>query len=218
MTKLTPHEVLTGKDPGLGADVYVGNHENNFKVLTSFIMRYLICAYPSKEAIKKALQLAHYKRYNELNGERPEADYDHKSLLCFMTASDLAFVLWQYRNSYKDWAAKVTNQGNRYKCGTRWTSNKKVIGASDQGMEAYKECLDWSKQLMKMSDSHEFWRLRWQCNEKAGDLGYLREWGEIVGEDGEGGGTFEGYGGSEEPETVPSYGEDEWDDIPALAV
>ena len=48
--------------------------------------------------------------------------------------------------------------------------------------------------------------MRWQCNEKAGDLGYLREWGEIVGEDGEGGGAFEGYGGVRSQRLCPVMG------------
>ncbi|KAL3787821.1 hypothetical protein ACHAWO_012293 [Cyclotella atomus] len=64
-------------------------------------MHYLVCAHPSKKTIKRALQAASYKRYNELDG-RDDRDYSHKCLLCFMTASDLAYVLWQFCNSYED--------------------------------------------------------------------------------------------------------------------
>jgi hypothetical protein len=122
--------VLTAADPGLRADIYVGYLENNFNVLSSFIVHFLICAHPSKQTIKSALQTASYKRYNELLGQK-DADFDHKCLLCFMAASDLAYVLWQYRNSYKDWCAKVQNQSLKYKCGSQWTSNKKVLGMED---------------------------------------------------------------------------------------
>jgi hypothetical protein len=113
--------------------------------LSSFIVHFLICAHPSKQTIKSALQTASYKRYNELLGQK-DADYDHKCLLCFMTASDLAYVLWQYWNSYEDWCAKVQNQSVKCKCGSQWTSNKKMLGmdkgdVGDEGVKAYKKCL-----------------------------------------------------------------------------
>jgi hypothetical protein len=66
-----------------------------------------------------------------------------------------------------------------------------------------------------MSESHEYWSLCSSCNQKTGCLGYLKEWGQDVGEDG-GGRAQEGLVRKQQPETVPSYTLDEWDDIPTL--
>jgi hypothetical protein len=109
-------EVLNGVDPGLRVLTGRLSWRNQFRLMSSFIMHYLVCAHPSKETIKRALQAASYKRYNELDG-RDERDYSHKCLLCFMTASDLAYVLWQFCNSYEDWCAKIQNQNFKHKCG-----------------------------------------------------------------------------------------------------
>lgn len=218
VTKLTPEQVLTGADPGLAPDVYVGNLENNYNVMCSFLMHYLFCAHPSLQKIKLALQAASIRRFIELDGPK-DPDYDHKCLLCFMTASDLAFVLWQYRNSYTDWIAKLKNQSLKYKHDSKWTSDKKMLGMddrdeNDEGVKAYKECLNWSRELKKMSKSHEYWKLRKALNQKAESLGYLKEWGKDGGVgDGE---AAPAMVRKEVPETAPSYTIDEWDSIPEM--
>jgi hypothetical protein len=115
----------------------------------------------------------------------------------------------------------VQNQNLKYKCETQWTSDKKVLGMedrddSDEGVVAYKECLEWSRELKKLSDTHDYWRLHQSCNMKAGVLGYLKEWGQDVGEDG--GGAHEGSRRRQQPETTPSYVLDELDDVLTLYV
>jgi hypothetical protein len=49
----------------------------------------------------------------------------------------------------------------------------------------------------QVSESHEYWSLRSSCNQKPGCLGYLKEWGQDVGEDG-GGSAQEGLVSGEE--------------------
>jgi hypothetical protein len=46
---------------------------------------------------------------------------------------------------------------------------------------AYNKCLDWSRELKKLKGTKEYDLLQRQCNKKAVELGFLKEWGKEAG-------------------------------------
>jgi hypothetical protein len=102
------------------------------------------------------------------------------------TTSDLGYTFWQSLNSNEGWEKKVKDPNLKYKCNTKWTSDRKDIPMEDHpdtdpGMEAYKKCLGWARELKKMNKTKEYWTLQEKCNEKAVQLGYFKEWGKVAG-------------------------------------
>ena len=214
--KMKPIDVLSGEDPGLDAALYEGSKSNNLATLASFIMNYGIYSFPNKETLKKSLQAIHYKVYcSALDKTQP--NYDHNSVMEFFTASDFAIAFWIYENNYLDWQNKLKNPALRYKSKTKWTSNRKQPPMEDQddtdpGVIEYHRCLNWSKELMKLKGSEEYSLLQRQCNKKALELGFLKEWGK------EGG--FSGVTKEAEvvEQEVPVFELDSYESIPFVAV
>ena len=142
--------------------------------LVKFLVYYAYYAVPNKDEVKARLNEASQNQLqlvldDAADREEAEADdelslagdeyYDHTSLLVILTASDIAYVLWQLVNSSQDWDMKIEmeREGNdvqdvKYKCGTRWTSNRKLPamedrGPDDEAMKFYNECHAWAKDL-----------------------------------------------------------------------
>jgi hypothetical protein len=101
------------------------------------------------------------------------------------TTSDLGYTFWQSLNSDEDWEEKVMDLNLKYKCNTKWMSDRKEIPMEDRadtdpGMEAYKKCLEWARELKQMNETKEYRKLQVKCNEKAAQLGYFKEWGKVA--------------------------------------
>jgi hypothetical protein len=127
-----------------------------------------------------------FKRFKALGEGCKDPDRDHKSGLCMTTTSDLGYTFWQSLNKNEGWEEKVKDLNLRYKCNFKWLSGRKEIPMEDRadtdpGMEAYKKCLEWARELKKMDKTREYWKLQVKCDEKAAQLGYFKEWGKVGG-------------------------------------
>ena len=214
---MKPVDVLAGVDPGLERGLYEGSQDMNLKTLASFIMNYAIHAYPNKEELKRSLQSIHYKKFCQAK-DKKEPNYDHNSVNEFFTASDLAIVFWIYENNYIDWQNKMKNPSLKYKSKTKWTSDRKKPpmedrDVTDPGVIAYNKCLQWSRELKKLQGTKDYGLLQRQCNKKAVELGFLKEWGREAGR-----------GSAKEPEEgtvieeAPVFQLDEYESIPIVGV
>lgn len=216
---MKPIDVLAGVDPGLDRALYEGSQEMNVRTLASFIMNYATYAYPNKEKLKKSLQVIHYKKFCEAT-DKNEPDYDHNSVNEFFTASDLAIVFWIYENCYLDWLNKMKNPSLKYKSKTKWTSDRKKPAMEDRddtdpGVIAYNKCLDWSRELKKLKGTKEYGLLQRQCNKKAVEIGFLKEWGKEAG-------RFSGTAKKTETQDVveeaPVFELDDYETIPIVEI
>ena len=100
--------------------------------------------------------------------------------LDFLTASDVAFALWQYFNSHDDWERKLNDRTKAYKHKTKWSTDKTGMSMTE-GYKVYNELLDWCGKLKKMSKSEAsdedkecYKDLRVSCNKMAKKLGLVR--------------------------------------------
>jgi hypothetical protein len=80
----------------------------------------------------------------------------------------------------------MKNPSLKYKSKTKWTSDRKKPAMEDQddtdtGVIAYNKCLNWSRELKKLKGTKEYGFLQRQCNKKAVELGFLKEWGKETG-------------------------------------
>jgi hypothetical protein len=176
--EMSPKEALRGKKPIVSEASYDGNKEMNIKTIAAFIVNFGFMAFPDKEKMKGVLQAQHLKRFKELENQ-VEPDYRHDCVFDLMTVSDLAYVCWQYMNSYDMWIEKRENETLKYKCSTRWTSNRKSAAMenrpdSDPGVAMYNKCLDWARDLKKLKDTRDYADLRIECNKKCCELGYIK--------------------------------------------
>lgn len=161
--------------------------------LLHFLVSYAICAVP-KEDTKNALSDLAAKRWKETrNLQDLEEDAEHyfACLLDVLTASDLAYVIWQYVNSYDDWCTKLQllkegTKVNMNKSNAEWTSNHKIASMesrpdTDPGVVFYNSCLDWARGLMRMSKavnggpSREYRALRIALNKSCMEVGLIRD-------------------------------------------
>ena len=81
--------------------------------MLTFILNSSRLAAPNKDEVKRNV-LVHMriKRKQEL-GRSPDAESESIMAEChldFLTSSDVAYVLWQYLNSYEDWRHKINDK------------------------------------------------------------------------------------------------------------
>ena len=110
--------------------------------------------------------------------------YSHPCLLDMLTASDVAYTLWQFFNSHDDWQAKMKemSQGKgsvQYKCNTRYTSDRKLPSMEersedDAGMKMYMSCLQWARRLKGATNTSAYNLFRIECNKRSVKMGYIR--------------------------------------------
>jgi hypothetical protein len=121
------------------------------------------------------------KRTFETEGvvqEGGEENY-HISHLDLLTASDLAYVLWQLFNSWPDWTNKQENKdktGINWTCTSRWTSNKMEVVAQE-GVDMYDKLHKWCVTLKSLKGTDECAAFRMFLNGKAKERGMIREYG-----------------------------------------
>ena len=178
--KSTPREWLQGQD-------------STKEYLLQFLVSYAICSVP-KEDTKSALSDLATKRWKEtrnLHDLEEDAEHYFACLLDVLTASDLAYVMWQYVNSYDDWCTKLQllkdgKKVNMNKSNADWTSNHKIASMesrpdTDPGVVFYNSCLDWARGLMRMSKAvnggptTEYRALRIALNKRCMEVGLIRD-------------------------------------------
>eukprot|EP00956_Cyclotella_meneghiniana_P023894 scaffold47310_cov43-Cyclotella_meneghiniana.AAC.1 len=128
----TPTEVI--KNSGDSRDMFV-----------LFVLHYARYA-PPKEQLKEQM------RKQVMNAGDSESDHLHMCHLDFLTASDVAFALWQYFNSHDDWERKLDDRTKVYKHDTKWSTDKTGMSMTE-GYKVYNELLDWCGKLKEMSKS-----------------------------------------------------------------
>jgi len=62
------------------------------------------------------------------------------------------------------WIGKRENETLKYKCSSRWTSDRKSAAmenrpSNDPGVVMYNKCLDWAKDFKKMRNTKDICRL-----------------------------------------------------------
>lgn len=176
--------------------VLATNTETNRPAMMYFFARYAFCAVP-KEATKKVLNARAAKRWEETRGlqdtiENRDAEYMYECILDLMTASDIAYILWQYVNSYDDWCNKLSllKEGksvNMNKSEAEWTSDHKIAPMesrieSDEGVRFYNSCLDWARGLKKLAKSgtgggptDDYVKMRMEINKRMVESGYIKD-------------------------------------------
>ena len=155
----TPNEVASNGD---SRDMFV-----------LFVLHYARYAAP-KEQLKEQM------RKQVMNAGASEGDHLHMCHLDLLTASDVAFALWQYFNSHDDWERKLNDRTKVYKHDTKWSTDKTGMSMTE-GYKVYNELLDWCSKLKEMSKSdaseedRECYKdLRVSCNKMAKKLGLVR--------------------------------------------
>ena len=156
--------------------------------MMQFLVRYAICALP-KEETKKALNAYASKRWDATRKmqdtiENRDAEHNHACILDLLTASDLAYIIWQYVNSYTDWCAKLAllKEGknvNMNKSEAEWTSDHKKApmetrADTDEGVRFYNSCLDWARGLKRLP-SDDFRKLRMALNKMSVESGLIKD-------------------------------------------
>ena len=99
----TPNEVASNGD---SRDMFV-----------LFVLHYTRYAAP-KEQLKEQM------RKQVMNAGASEGDHLHMCHLDLLTASDVAFALWQYFNSHDDWERKLNDRTKVYKHDTKLSTDK----------------------------------------------------------------------------------------------
>jgi hypothetical protein len=142
------------------------------KLLVDAILNYARHAAPKEETRRLMIHSKGVvKRTFETEGvvqESGEENY-HISHLDLLTASDLAYVLWQLFNSWPDWTNKQMNKvkvGINWTCGTRWTSDKREV-VTQEGVEMYDRLHKWCVTLKSLKGTDEYAAFRMLLNGKA---------------------------------------------------
>ena len=155
----TPTEVINSGD---SRDMFV-----------LFVLHYARYAAP-KEQLKEQM------RKQVMNAGASESDHLHMCHLDLLTASDVAFALWQYFNSHDDWERKLNDRTKVYKHDTKWSTDKTGMSMTE-GYKVYNELLGWCGKLKEMSkgeasdeDKECYKDLRVSCNKMAKKLGLVR--------------------------------------------
>ena len=138
-----------------------------------FVLHYARYAAP-KEQLKEQM------RKQVMNAGDSEKDNLHMCHLDLLTASDIAFALWQYFNSHDDWERKLNDPTKVYKHDTKWSTDKTGLSMTE-GFKVYNELLNWCSKLKEMSkrdaseeDRECYKDLRVSCNKMAKKLGLVR--------------------------------------------
>jgi hypothetical protein len=152
------------------------------KLLVDAILNYGRHAAPKEETRRLMIHSRGVvKRTFETEGvvqEGGEENY-HISHLDLLTASDLAYVLWQLFNSWPDWNNKQKNKdktGINWTCTSRWTSNKTEV-VSQEGVNMYDKLHKWCVTLKSLKGTDEYAAFRMFLNGKAKERGMIREYG-----------------------------------------
>lgn len=169
--------------------------ETNRPVMLNFFARYAVCALP-KEGTRKILNAYAAKRWEETRSlpdtiENRDAEHHFKCILDLMTASDIAYILWQYVNSYEDWCNKLSllKEGksvNMNKSEAEWTSDHKKAPMesrveTDEGVRFYNSCLDWSRGLKKLGKASnggptdDYVKMRVELNKRMVASGIIKD-------------------------------------------
>ena len=163
--------------------------------MMNFFARYAICALP-KEETRRILNAYAAKRWNETRNlqdtiENRDAEYYYACILDLLTASDIAFVLWQYVNSYDDWCNKLSllKEGksvNMNKSEAEWTSDHRKApmesrADTDEGVCFYNSCLDWARGLKKLAKvvnggaTDDYNKMRMELNKRCVVSGIIKD-------------------------------------------
>jgi hypothetical protein len=109
-----------------------------------------------------------------------------------LTASDIAYIMWQYVNSHDNWCGKLQllKEGktvNMNKSEADWTSDHKIASVesrpdTDPGVLFYSSCLDWARGLKKLSKasvnggpSDEYKVVHIALNTRCVELGLIKD-------------------------------------------
>ena len=188
-----PHKTVVGASDFLKL-MDDANKQHVVESFVKFIHLYARHSAPKDES-KKFLDDMHCRRKRHLDAHEGEADgsadeidsdvYNHPCLLDFLSASDLAYTLWQYFNSHKDWKRKHEAKGTadeesvRYETKTKYTSDKRGNGVTEEGVLVYELLLKFSRDLKSqpkcgMVERRQLYnRLRILCNKKALQIGVM---------------------------------------------
>jgi hypothetical protein len=163
--------------------------------MLNFFVRYAICALP-KEETRRILNAYAAKRWNETRNlqdtiENRDAEHYYACILDLLTASDIAFLLWQYVNSYDDWCSKLSllKEGksvNMNKSDAEWTFDHKKApmesrADSDEGVRFYNSCLDWARGLKRLGKAvnggptDEYKKMRMELNKRCVASGLIKD-------------------------------------------
>lgn len=157
----------------------------NSRVVDSFCLFVLLYAIHSapKEELKKTLNAIHMKHVETAGESDP---FSHPCLLDLITTSDLAYPLWQYFNSHKDWKTKLDAKGSenageiKWQTKTRFTSSKRV-GVTEEGKQMYDLLLHFSRDMKSLRVSKDedkramYSQFQSLCNKKAQEMGIMRK-------------------------------------------
>lgn len=163
--------------------------------MLQFFARYAICAVP-KEETRRSLNAVARRRWNETRNmqdteENRDAEHYYACILDVLTASDIAYIMWQYVNSYDDWCNKLSllKEGktvNMNKSEAEWTSNHKKApmesrADNDEGVLFYNSCLDWARGLKKLGKSvnggpsDDYKKIRIEINKRCVESGLIKD-------------------------------------------
>ena len=163
--------------------------------MLNFFVRYAICALP-KEETRRILNAYAAKRWNETRNlqdtiENRDAEHYYACILDLLTASDIAFLLWQYVNSYDDWCNKLSllKEGksvNMNKSEAEWTSDHRKApmesrADTDEGVRFYNSCLDWARGLKKLAKvvnggaTDDYNKMRMELNKRCVVSGIIKD-------------------------------------------
>jgi hypothetical protein len=163
--------------------------------MLQFFVKYAICDVP-KEETRKALLAYAAKRWKDTRlmqdtEENRDAEHHYPCILDMLTASDIAYIMWQYVNSHDNWCSKLKllKEGktvNMNKSEADWTSDHKIAPMesrpdTDPGVRFYNSCLDWARGLKKLSKtvnggpSDEYKAVRIALNKRCVELGLIKD-------------------------------------------
>ena len=135
------------------------------KDIIKFLVHYAWHAIPEKDKATAGLEEAAEEQFYWVHADdgedqpnkevNPDEVHNHDSLFEWLTPSDIAYVLWQVVNSHEDWTAKIEAMRDgdaveKYKCGTKWTSDRKLPAMEDradddEGKAFYNKCVAWAR-------------------------------------------------------------------------
>ena len=121
------------------------------------------------------------------------------------------------------WIKKRENETLKYKCSSRWTSDRKSAAMENRpandpgGVVMYNKCLGWARDLKNMKETKDYADLQVECNKKCVELGFIKA---LAGSDEDDEGTQERVSRVDRSSVVeaPYFTLDECDKIPVYEV